>query len=43
MTARKEGTMTNYEFDEAVRSEGYAVVCGVDEAGRWPARCSRRR
>lgn len=37
--------MTNYEFDEAVRSEGYAVVCGVDEAGRgrWPARCSRRR
>ena len=32
--------MTNYEFDEAVRSEGYAVVCGVDEAGRG---CSRRR
>ena len=28
--------MTNYEFDEAVRSEGYAVVCGVDEAGRGP-------
>ena len=28
--------MTNTEFDAAVRAEGYALVCGVDEAGRGP-------
>ena len=25
-----------WEIEDAVRSEGYAVVCGVDEAGRGP-------
>lgn len=28
--------MTNWEFDAAVRAEGYAKICGVDEAGRGP-------
>jgi len=31
--------MTNkrlFEFDAAVRAEGYGVLCGVDEAGRGP-------
>ncbi len=28
--------MTNAEFDQAVRDEGYALLCGVDEAGRGP-------
>ena len=28
--------MTNTEFDAAIRAEGYAVLCGVDEAGRGP-------
>ncbi len=28
--------MTNAEFDAAVRAEGYALLCGVDEAGRGP-------
>ena len=25
-----------YEFEQAARREGYAAVCGVDEAGRGP-------
>ena len=28
--------MTNHEYDNALRAEGYAVLCGVDEAGRGP-------
>lgn len=28
--------MTNTEFDTAFRAEGYAMLCGVDEAGRGP-------
>ena len=28
--------MTLYEFDRAILSEGYALICGVDEAGRGP-------
>ena len=28
--------MTNLEFDAALREEGYALLCGVDEAGRGP-------
>lgn len=28
--------MTNGEFDEALRSEGFSLLCGVDEAGRGP-------
>ena len=28
--------MPNYELERACRDEGYAVVCGVDEAGRGP-------
>ncbi|MBR5134625.1 MAG: ribonuclease HII [Clostridia bacterium] len=28
--------MTIWEFDTAVRSEGYPIVAGVDEAGRGP-------
>lgn len=28
--------MTNTEFDAAFRAEGYAMLCGVDEAGRGP-------
>lgn len=28
--------MSQYEFDWAVVREGYALVCGVDEAGRGP-------
>lgn len=28
--------MTNVEFDAAVRTEGYSLLCGVDEAGRGP-------
>lgn len=28
--------MTNWEYDLAVRVEGFAAVCGVDEAGRGP-------
>ena len=26
----------NYEFDRAIYADGYAAVCGVDEAGRGP-------
>ena len=28
--------MPSYELEQACRDEGYAVVCGVDEAGRGP-------
>lgn len=28
--------MTLFEYDQKVRDEGYAVVCGTDEAGRGP-------
>ncbi len=28
--------MTNQEFDEALRTQGAALLCGVDEAGRGP-------
>ncbi len=28
--------MNNVEFDAAVRTEGYSLLCGVDEAGRGP-------
>ena len=28
--------MPSYELERACRDEGYAVVCGVDEAGRGP-------
>ena len=28
--------MPTYELERALRDEGYAVVCGVDEAGRGP-------
>ncbi len=28
--------MTNDEFDAAIRAEGFACICGVDEAGRGP-------
>ena len=28
--------MTNLEFDADLRSQGYALLCGVDEAGRGP-------
>ena len=28
--------MNMYEFEQAARLEGYAAVCGVDEAGRGP-------
>ena len=28
--------MTNAEFDELIRAEGFSLVCGVDEAGRGP-------
>jgi ribonuclease HII len=28
--------MPSYEFERALREEGYAVICGVDEAGRGP-------
>ena len=28
--------MNMYEFEQAARREGYAAVCGVDEAGRGP-------
>ena len=28
--------MTNVEFDSAIRAEGYATLCGIDEAGRGP-------
>ena len=28
--------MPTYELEQALRKEGYAVVCGVDEAGRGP-------
>lgn len=28
--------MTNTEFDAVFRAEGYAMLCGVDEAGRGP-------
>ena len=28
--------MPSYEFEKALREEGYAVICGVDEAGRGP-------
>ncbi|MBQ8752302.1 MAG: ribonuclease HII [Clostridia bacterium] len=28
--------MTNHEYDNALRTEGYTVLCGVDEAGRGP-------
>lgn len=28
--------MSMYEFEQAARLEGYAAVCGVDEAGRGP-------
>lgn len=28
--------MTNLEFDAALRAQGAAVLCGVDEAGRGP-------
>ena len=28
--------MTNLEFDAALREAGYALLCGVDEAGRGP-------
>lgn len=28
--------MTNVEFDSAIRAEGFATLCGIDEAGRGP-------
>ena len=28
--------MPSYDLERALRAEGYAVVCGVDEAGRGP-------
>ncbi len=28
--------MTNFEFDEQLRKQGAALLCGVDEAGRGP-------
>ena len=28
--------MPSYELERALREEGYAVICGVDEAGRGP-------
>ena len=28
--------MTNAEYDELIRAEGFSLVCGVDEAGRGP-------
>lgn len=28
--------MTNHEYDNALRTEGFAALCGVDEAGRGP-------
>lgn len=28
--------MTNIEFDSAIRAEGHATLCGIDEAGRGP-------
>ncbi len=28
--------MDLYQYDESIRQEGFAVVCGVDEAGRGP-------
>ena len=28
--------MPSYDIERALRDEGYAVVCGVDEAGRGP-------
>lgn len=28
--------MPSYEFERALHEEGYAVICGVDEAGRGP-------
>lgn len=32
----KETTANRYAFDEAIRNEGFATLCGVDEAGRGP-------
>ena len=31
-----ETTADRYAFDEAIRNEGFACLCGVDEAGRGP-------
>ena len=28
--------MPSYDIERALRDEGYAVICGVDEAGRGP-------
>ena len=28
--------MPSYEIEQALRDEGFSVVCGVDEAGRGP-------
>lgn len=28
--------MTDYQFENAARSEGFSTVCGIDEAGRGP-------
>lgn len=28
--------MTDYQFENAARSEGFSAVCGIDEAGRGP-------
>ncbi len=28
--------MPNYDIERALRAEGYAAVCGIDEAGRGP-------
>ena len=28
--------MTTYEFDRAIRDEGFSCICGIDEAGRGP-------
>ena len=28
--------MTNAEYDELIRVQGFPLLCGVDEAGRGP-------
>lgn len=28
--------MTTYEYDQAIRDEGFTCICGIDEAGRGP-------
>ena len=32
----KEKTVPTYELEDRARADGFAVVCGIDEAGRGP-------